>query len=110
MVRDMGRSEQVRIQSVIASDQKEHGNRTTTQPVIARNRKEYGNRITTTLVIASRAQPDEAIAFLIWGGESTLLNTPPKNLLKAFKKFIVFLVFYLSFFGGKLERGSLSPF
>jgi len=41
------------------------GNRITTQPVIARNRKEYGNRITTTLVIASRAQPDEAIAFLI---------------------------------------------
>ena len=39
---------------------------------------------------------------------STLLNTPPKNLLKAFKEFIVFFVFYLSF-GGSIEGGQSTP-
>jgi len=39
---------------------------------------------------------------------STLLNTPPKNLLKAFKEFIVFFVFYLSF-GGSIEGGIPTP-
>ena len=49
----------------------------------------------------------EYFSFLSFGGSieggifthsnwNTLLNTPPKNLLKAIKKFIVFFFFFLS--------------
>ena len=40
----------------------------------------------------------------IWGGTNTLLNTPPKNLLKAFKEFFVFFPF-----GESIEGGQFTP-